>query len=171
MKTILRNALRGHTARFLLIVGSLVLVAVGFVVAHSQQTTSGTKVFKAKLGDYEATLVMRRYNPTYDQGFWRGGSESKPKQVVKSLEVRYKGRSYYPRRGVYADLAEVNRVWFQRLKDGRVQLVIEGGDAGDSYNAYLTFKRGQLVQRRVEDGEFPKNFYEETRYVNIPVKD
>lgn len=24
---------------------------------------------------------------------------------------------------------------------------------------------------RMEDGEFPKNFYEETRYVRIPVKD
>jgi len=115
---------------------------------------------------------MRRYNPAFDQGLWYGVELSKPTMVVKSLEVRYKGKPYFPRgRGVYADLAEVNRIWFQRLKDGKVRLVIEGGDAHGSYRAYLTFKRDELVQRRVEHGEFPNNFYEETRYVNIPVED
>ncbi len=171
MKRKIHLIYRVYAVRTWLIVGCLVVVAIGFLMAYSQQAASGTKTLRAKLSDYEATLIMRRYNPAYDQGFWYGAEFSKPNQVVRSLEVRYKGRSYYPRRGVYADLAEVNRMWFQRQKDGRVQLVIEGGDAGGSYRAYLTFKRGQLVQRRVEDGEFPKNFYEETRYVNIPVKD
>ena len=50
-------------------------------------------------------------------------------------------------------------------------LKIEGGDAADSYRAYLVFSRGALVRRRVESGEFPNNFYEETRYVNIPIKE
>ncbi len=172
MKTIGAIAYRAHSTRLLLIVGCLVVVAIGFLMAYSQRATSGTETLRAKLSDYEATLIMRPYDPAYDQGFWYGAELSEPNMVVQSLEVRYKGESCFPRgRGVYSDLAEVNRMWFQRLKDGKVRLVIEGGDAADGYRAYLTFKGGQLVQRRVENGEFPQNFYEETRYVNIPVRD
>lgn len=75
------------------------------------------------------------------------------------------------RRGVYCDLAEVSTIRFYRNQHGEVVLVINGGDAHDSYNAYLVFRGGDLVRRRVESGEFPQNFYEETRYVNIPVED
>lgn len=129
------------------------------------------KRFTAKLGDYTATIHMRPYEPHIDAGFWHGGSESPPKEVVHRCEVRYRGKVVPLGRGVYCDLAEVNRIYFYKNRRGEVVLTIEGGDAADGYNAYLVFSKGELVRRRVENGEFPKNFYEETRYIRIPYID
>lgn len=129
------------------------------------------KVLKARLNEYEALLTQRRYARDYDVGLWYGAEYSTPRWVTKQIEVRYKGRRIPLGRGVYCDLAEVSTIRFYRNQHGEVVLVINGGDAHDSYNAYLVFRGGDLVRRRVESGEFPQNFYEETRYVNIPVED
>lgn len=128
------------------------------------------KILRAHLGEYEAVLVQRRYVPEYDRGLWYGGSESQPRWVVQELSVRYKGRRIPLRRGVYADLAEVNSIRFTARQSETV-LQVEGGDAADSYRMYLFFRQAQLTRRRVEDGEFPRNSYEETRYVRNPVED
>ena len=128
------------------------------------------KVLRAKLNEYEAVLTMRRYSADYDSGLWYGGAESRPRWVVRNLSLTYRGRQVPLKRGVYSDLAEVNQIRFVR-RQGEMVLVIDGGDAGDSYVAYLFFRGGRLKRRRVEHGEFPKNFYEETRYVSIPVRD
>jgi hypothetical protein len=125
----------------------------------------------ARFQDYTAKLWLRNYNAATDEGLWHGGCVSIPKQVMRKLEVRYRNRVVPIARGAYCDLAEVNTIAFYKNARGEVVLKIEGGDAHDSYRAYLVFRRGELVRRRVESGEFPKNFYEETRYVNIPVVD
>lgn len=126
---------------------------------------------RARLGAYEAVLVQRRYAAEYDTGIWHGGAETPPRWVVKSLEVRYKQQRLPLGRGVYGDLAEVNTMRFTRNARGEVVLQLEGGDAADSYRALLVFRNGVLIRRRVEWSAFPNKFYEETRYVNIPVED
>lgn len=129
------------------------------------------KVLRARLGDYDAVLVMRRYILETDGGLWYGGSESPPQWVVKHIEVRYQGKRVPLGRGTYSDLAEVLGMLFYKNRKGEMVLKLEGGDAADSYRAYLVFQRGEIVRRRVESTAFPNNFYEETRYVNIPVRD
>ena len=129
------------------------------------------RTLQAKLGDYTAAIRLRRYDPRIDEGLWYGGEFSLPKEVVRQCEVRYRGRRVPLGRGAYCDLSEVNRIYFYRNARGEVVLKIEGGDAGNSYQAYLVFSRGVLIRRRVESTAFPNNFYEETRYVNIPIKE
>jgi len=129
------------------------------------------RTLRAKLGDYTADIQLRPYDPRVDEGLWYGVELSLPKEVVQRCEVRYRGRRIPIGRGAYCDLSEINSVYFYKNKRGEIVLKIEGGDAADSYRAYLVFSRGALVRRRVESGEFPNNFYEETRYVNIPIKE
>lgn len=129
------------------------------------------KTLRARLGEYEAVLTMRQYVPSCDDGLWYGGSESRPQWVVKHVEVRYKQKRVPLGRGTYGDLAEVLNMLFYKNRQGEIVLKLEGGDAADSYCAYLVFCRGELVRRRVESTAFPNNFYEETRYVNTPIED
>lgn len=129
------------------------------------------RFFSTRWQDYTAKLWLRPYNASIDVGLWHGGSESTPQWVVQRLEVRYRNRLVPLVRGAYCDLAAVNAIAFSRNAREEIVLRIEGGDAHDSYRAYLVFRGGELVRRRVESGEFPKNFYEETRYINIPVTD
>jgi hypothetical protein len=116
-------------------------------------------------------VLLRPYDLRLDEGLWHGGSESTPKQVVHHCEIRYRGKAVPLIRGAYSDLAEVNAISFYKNQRGEMALKIEGGDAADSYRAYLVFSKGMLVRRRVENSGFPNNFSEETRYVNIPVRD
>jgi hypothetical protein len=129
------------------------------------------RTLRAKLGDYTADIQLRPYDPRVDEGLWYGVELSLPKEVVQRCEVRYRGRRIPIGRGAYCDLSEINSVYFYKNRSGEMVLKIEGGDAAGSYRAYLVFSRGALVRRRVESGEFPNNFYEETRYVNIPIKE
>jgi hypothetical protein len=129
------------------------------------------RTLQAKLGDYTAVIRLRPYDPRVDEGLWYGGEFSPPKEVVQRCEVRYRGRRVPIWRGTYSDLSEVNHIHFYRNSRSEIVLKIEGGDAGNSYQAYLVFSKGELVRRRVESTAFPNNFYEETRYVNIPIKE
>jgi hypothetical protein len=129
------------------------------------------RTLQAKFGDYTTVIRLRRYDPRVDEGLWYGVELSPPQEVVQRCEVRYRGRRIPIGRGAYCDLSEINSVYFYKNKRGEIVLKIEGGDAAGSYRAYLVFSRGTLVRRRVESGEFPNNFYEETRYVNIPIKE
>jgi hypothetical protein len=127
------------------------------------------RTLQAKLGDYTAVIRLRRYDPRVDDGLWYGAELSPPKEVVQRCEVRYRGRRIPIRRGAYCDLSDINSVCF--FKRDEMVLKIEGGDAAGSYRAYLVFSRGALVRRRVESTAFPNNFYEETKYVSIPIKE
>ncbi|MCL6534391.1 MAG: hypothetical protein K6U12_14090 [Armatimonadetes bacterium] len=124
-----------------------------------------------EVGDYTAEMYLPPYDPRLDKGLWHGGSESTPKEVVHHCEIRYRGKVVPLMRGAYSDLAEVNAISFYKNQRGEMVLKIEGGDAADSYRAYLVFSKGRLVRRHVESSGFPNNFSEETRYVAIPVLD
>ena len=129
------------------------------------------RTLQAKLGDYTAVIRLRRYDPRVDEGLWYGVELSPPQEVVQRCEVRYRGCRIPIRRGAYCDLSDINSVYFYKNKRGEIVLKIEGGDAAGSYQAYLVFSRGELIRRRVESTAFPNNFYEETKYVNIPIKE
>jgi hypothetical protein len=129
------------------------------------------RTLQAKFGDYTTVIRLRRYDPRVDEGLWYGVELSPPQEVVQRCEVRYRGRRIPIRRGAYCDLSDINSVYFYKNKRGEIVLKIEGGDAAGSYQAYLVFSRGELIRRRVESTAFPNNFYEETKYVNILIKE
>lgn len=116
-------------------------------------------------GKYRAVITLRPYQPEVDAGLWFGGSESSPAEVVERIEVWYDGEPIVILRGAYSDLAAVLDASITLLAEG-AELGIRGGDAADSYRAYLRFRDGELVFRRVEDAGFPEYFYNETHYVN-----
>lgn len=153
----------------LCLVAALVVACVGDARQPAKPRTE-TQALTAKSGKYEAVLRLRNYNSTYDAGTWYGADIEKPKKVVALLEVRFAGTRVGIGRGAYSDLSDPDTMKF--TVSGRNYILhVEGGDAGASYTARLTFSGRDLISRRVEDNSFPKNFYEETRYVNIPIKE
>ncbi len=151
-------------------IAGLTLSAVAlFVCAPSQSTRSGAKVV-AKTNGWEATLSLRNYDSRTDGKGWWGGSEGSPERVVQNLLVVANQRRINIDRSAFADLSNPRKASWTIHRDHAV-LVIIGGDAADSYRCFLTFRKGKLTERRVEDGEFPKNFYEMTQYTAKPVPD
>jgi hypothetical protein len=134
-----------------------------------QATPSAARRIETAQGKYRAVITLRPYQPEVDAGLWFGGSESTPTEVVQRVDVWFDGEAVAIGRGCYADLSSVTEASIYLLTDG-AELRIKGGDAADSYTAYLRFRKGELVSRRVEDGEFPENFFEGTHFVNTEPK-
>ena len=97
-------------------------------------------------------LTTRTYDPKSDRGIWWGGSASPPTQVVRELEVWYKGRAVPVRHSAIAGLAQAQRVQFRPMPK-QILPVIEGGDAADSYVCRVEIRNGKVMVRTVEDGE------------------
>lgn len=150
-----------------ILVGLSALAAVAFAGERGQ---AGPLLLKASAGPYRAELLMRPADKKLDSGIWIGAAESPAKRVVQQLRVWFKGVEQPVARSAYADLANVRTLEFER-KGKLYQLVIHGADADDGYRAIIRFSGGLVVSRRAESGEFPKNDYEETRYVRIPIKE
>lgn len=129
-----------------------------------------TKTRFATLGPYKMVFIHRRFDPKMEAGIWEGGSESVPEWVPKEMYLIYRGGRRAVQRSAYADLADVHAMKWIR-KGNLTMLVIEGGDAAGAYHAYIRYRNGTLLSRRVEDGEFPDNFFYETTYTSKPVKD
>jgi hypothetical protein len=103
-------------------------------------------------------------------GYW-GAGEGPGKNFVSAMDWAGKdGVRYSLPRSAFADLADVNRV-VGRAKGNLFIIDIEGADAGDSYDARLTFKDGRLIERSVASGEFPREHREDTVNTNLPTGD
>src|SRR6266516_570489 len=94
--------------------------------------------------------------------YW-GSPTAQPRMVVSSLTARWGDGKIEVPLSAYSDLAEV---WRVRLFKAARWIVCEvsGGDAMGAYVARLMFSRSRLVRRRVWSGEFPDEWWEETRY-------
>lgn len=71
-------------------------------------------------------------------------------------------------RSAYSDLSNVHRMEWVVAGPSPV-LLIEGGDAGESFDCKLFFEKGELVKRTVAHGEFRDQVVETTTYNNEPI--
>jgi hypothetical protein len=63
----------------------------------------------------------------------------------------------------YSDLGNPRSSTIETADKG-FQIVVRGGDAATSYKATLVFEGGLLRSRKVVNGEFPDEAWEETIY-------
>lgn len=90
----------------------------------------------------------------------------KPLDRFGSVKVTYAKETFPLAASAYADLFWMHEINIRKSKEYLVVWIL-GGDAASGYECEWYFRKGQLVKRRVRDGEFPDNFWEETKYVNI----
>jgi hypothetical protein len=102
---------------------------------------------------------------------WAGATERNATQIVRNVEITRRGKKLFVPRSVFADLANPNSVSVMELPLNLTKVVVLGGDASDGYKCVIHIRDGRIVSRKLSDGEFPDNFYEETKYVMIPFVD
>jgi hypothetical protein len=97
-------------------------------------------------------------------GYW-GVADSPAKSVIKSASITYKGVRLSLPRSSFTDLANVHTIK-HAVKGKTLIVIMRGSDASDGFEAQFVFIDGRLVRRKVQDGELPNQFWEETKYVN-----
>ena len=98
-------------------------------------------------------------------GHW-GAEGRSPSVCVSTLRITRNKSVIRLSSKHYADLCNVNRVWFAESPPF-VVLTLQGGDASDSFKAEFKIHGVNLIERAVRDGQFPQVF-EVTRF-NYPV--
>ena len=95
--------------------------------------------------------------------WWGAFDDRRAQTVLSNLTGTYKGQSLFVPRSAFSGLANVSDVSAKLVKNGCV-LEISGGDAAGAYDAKITFRRLDIVQRIVDSGEFSGIWYEKTIY-------
>jgi hypothetical protein len=89
--------------------------------------------------------------------------ETPPPTLIKSIFVRQSGHKFLVPLSAYADLRDPRIVTIAATAEG-FDVTITGGDAGEAYDAVLSFGKRFIVHRRVLSREFPDQAWEETTY-------
>lgn len=128
-----------------------------------------SKTFKHRGMSIEVRIAKADISNKPWQGFW-GAAERRGSTLVSSIDISYQQTKISAPRSAFADLANAHT--FASMPNGKQLIVtIEGGDAADGYKAALYFESGDIIKRVVKSGEFPRNRWEETKYVKLPVND
>jgi hypothetical protein len=116
---------------------------------------------EATAADFHVMLTCAPYEaPTDAAELWWGGGQAPPQTVVTRLSVVRGGDPLPVTRTFYADLANV-RALQAVMKEGRLYIQFEGGDAADAYFGEITCdEAGMPVRRRVSYAEFPEYDYD-----------
>jgi hypothetical protein len=70
-----------------------------------------------------------------------------PCAVVDALQLRVNGADVFVPRSAMADLSDVNTARLRALPRGRFELVLNGGDASEAYDAHIVFDRRRVLER------------------------
>jgi hypothetical protein len=95
---------------------------------------------------------------------WGGDEATPPRRIISIITVTRNGKNLFIPLSAFADLGSPRGMSLQRLSSRSFRITITGGDAAGSYNAMLDFKNGEIVQRRVVSGEFPREVWGKTTY-------
>lgn len=115
--------------------------------------------------DFKVTVkTSKATGSLFKEGFrWGGEDAMVPPTLITSIVVQNGANKIFVPLSAYSDLGDPRRISLKSSAAG-VELAIAGGDAGVAYNAVLVFEKGWLTRRRVANGEFPEQAWEETRY-------
>lgn len=76
-----------------------------------------------------------------------------PCKLVDALELKVSGRPITIPRSVFSDLADVGAAQITTIGAGKFQLVLDGGDASESYTVKIIFDKHRVRERIVVGGE------------------
>jgi len=76
-----------------------------------------------------------------------------PCAPVDYMTISVNRRPLFVARSVYADLADLNLASLRRQKDGQFVLILNGGDASESYAAKIFFDEERVRQRIIVSNE------------------
>ncbi len=143
-------------------------LALFIACAFQSQNSKQEKTIRGASGQNSIEIECEASEVSFER--W-GGSEHAATPIVTKIAIKQAGRGVGVPFSVYADLADPHEASVVKINSTTVRYVIVGSDAGGSYKCVIHVKAGLVVSRRVSDGEFPDNFFEETRYVSVPFKD
>ncbi len=144
------------------------LMATNFIdnCVHLNKKSSKGKIIKV---DICRNKFVAQKIPEYT--YWGSSQENfgiAPKYVISSLKIYYENEVVFKRVSSYFDLTEPSEVLLVVGKGDLYQIIIRGGQTATAYTATLFFDGDKLIKREVQDGEFPDELYEETKYFWIP---
>ncbi|MBB5191093.1 hypothetical protein HNQ50_001816 [Silvimonas terrae] len=92
-----------------------------------------------------------------------------PCSLVDSLTLTVDGRALFVARSVFADLADLQTATV-RQQNKQFVLVLQGGDASESYSVDISFDADRVRQRTVSDYD-GRDLLQKTIYYKPPVLD
>jgi len=150
-----------------------VLILLAFAVAGSCKDAPSTARHRepglrtVQSGDFTLTYSTER-GASAMPGVWWGPQDGSGR--FSRFQLLFRGTVVPVWRSSISALAGV-RVVRLAPRDGGTSIRIEGGDASESYEALLIVRENGLTDCKITSGEFPRNFSETIRYVNIPQQD
>jgi len=106
----------------------------------------------------------KQFSGTYSSEFFQGTyGNRQPKYLISNIKVWCGGQEIEIPLSAYLDLVEIHKIYMQSNKNN-FNIVIEGGDAGNSYEDELIFKNEQLIKRIIRSAEDNSVVNQETNY-------
>lgn len=123
------------------------------------------KVGRGKMEVHIQVVALPFSSPCSNLNIWWGSEKRCPSRKIGRLELLYMGkRAIIPYSAISA-LSEPNKLVLREDMEGDVyNIIIQGGDAAESYECLLKVEKGILISRRVWSREFPQRAWEETLY-------
>ena len=89
-----------------------------------------------------------------------------PCSVVDYIDITVNGKPVVVNRSVFADLADLNRAEI-KIDGHKATLIIEAGDASESYILKILFDKERIIKREMFDGESDNSKLQETNYYQV----
>jgi hypothetical protein len=86
-----------------------------------------------------------------------------PCNLVDAIKISVNKTPLFVPRSAFADLADLGTAELV-VENGKNILMLEGGDASESYIVKIAFTSKSVARRTVVGGEFPDELLEETVY-------
>ncbi|HFF3760345.1 hypothetical protein [Stenotrophomonas forensis] len=88
---------------------------------------------------------------------------ARPCKGVQSLQIRVNGAALVVPRSAYFDLADLSSATIDLSPKGG-SLMLQGGDASESYNVRIRFSKNRVLSREIFVGTSQDDLLEETTY-------
>jgi hypothetical protein len=89
-----------------------------------------------------------------------------PCSLVDYIDITANGKPVFVNRSVFADLADLNRAEI-KIDGQKAILIIEAGDASESYVLKILFDAERVIKREMFDGESGNSKSQETNYYQV----
>jgi hypothetical protein len=138
-------------------------------VKSTGETTMAAKypsmVIQVKIGTHEVDIGkpsnghpdIIRSNCTYSRY---------PCSIVDYIDISVNRKPLFVPRSVFSDLADLNQAMIRADKDGAI-LILNGGDASESYILKVSFNAENIKSRTLVDGEFDEVMQKTTYFQDV----
>lgn len=134
----------------------------------SQESEVKSETYSSGRYRFRIDYVICKNDP--GRGHFWGWRKAEASEIT-CLWVAYNGEPFVmTKRSLFTDLSDFRQVTLSS-NGAKAMLKIKGSDDGQGYDATIRFVDGRAVSRLVQDRVFPGHFFEQTKYVSIPVEE